>query len=183
MDNKILKNAVYQNLNEVSDALFYLYALVGMSVANKENNILFFELASIALKNDMMSRLIKVLDKTKNTGSFWYIYKKEKNDIDKLVALKSIDIKVIKDLCNDNRLYKLRNKSHFHLDKNYTFNQADSWEEANILSREIKIALESLHCILRFLFEKYEGEPFPIIDYDGSDATEVVNVANRYNGK
>ncbi|MGZ4159739.1 MAG: hypothetical protein ACXVNF_02915 [Neobacillus sp.] len=180
MNNEILKNSVYQSLNEISDAIFYLYALIGMSKAKKENNILFLKLASDALKNDIMSRLIKVLDKTRNTGSFWYIYEQEMIDIDNLVIQELIDFNAIKALCNQNRLYKIRNKIHCHLDKDYTFNQADAWQEANISTKEIKIALESLHRILRFLFEKYEGKPFPVIDYDGTDAAAVVDVANTY---
>lgn len=180
MNNEILKNSIYQSLNEVSDAIFYLYALVGMSEAKKENNLLFLKLASDALKNDMMSRLIKVLDKTRNTGSFWYIYEEEKIDIDNFVTQELIDFNAITALCDQDRLYKIRNKVHCHLDKNYTFNQADAWQEANISTKEIKIALESLHCILRFLFEKYESKPFPVINYDGADAAAVVDVANTY---
>lgn len=99
-------------------------------------------------------------------------------DIDILVTQELIDFNAIKTkiAC----MYKIRNKIHCHLDKSYTFNQADAWQEANISTKEIKIALESLHRILRFLFEKYEGKPFPVINYDGADAAAVVDVANTY---
>ena len=62
MNDDPLKNIICRNLNEVGEALYYLNALIGMSDAQKENNILFLRLASDALKNDMMSHLMRVLD-------------------------------------------------------------------------------------------------------------------------
>ncbi len=179
MVEESLKNAVYQNLNEVAEALFYLNALVGMSEAETENDILFLRLASDALKNDMISHLMRVLDKPKNTASFWYIYKKEKDAIDKIACNESIDLSLLKALSSKERLYKIRNKSHVHLDKDYTYNQADAWAEANISSKEIKISLESLLKILSHLFQKYSGMEFPGVDYNGADAAAVVDVANK----
>ena len=180
MVDETLKNAVYQNLNEVAEALFYLNALVGMSEAKTENEILFLRLASDALKNDMISHLMRVLDRTKKTASFWYIYKKEKDVVNEIVNNESIEFSLLEELSSQDRLYHIRNKSHVHLDKNYTYNQGDSWAEANISSKDIKNVLESLLKILSHLFQKYSGINFPGVDYNGADATAVVDVTNKY---
>ena len=164
----------------MAEALYYMNALVGMSEAKSENKFLFIRLASDALKNDMMSHLMRVLDKTKKTGSFWYIYNKEKVAIEEIVNKESIDFSLLEKLSSQDSLYLIRNKSHFHLDKNYTYNQGDSWEEAHISSQEMKSVLESLLLILSFLFKKYSGKEFSRIDYSGADAAAIIDVANKY---
>lgn len=180
MVNETLKNAIYRNLNEVAEALFYLNALVGMSEATTKNEILFLRLASDALKNDIISHLMRVLDRTNKTASFWYIYKNEKDTVNEIVGDEAADLSLLEELSSQDRLYKLRNKSHVHLDKNYTYNQSDAWEEANITSREIKVALESLFKILRTLFKNYSGIESPDIDYNGADAAAVIDIANKH---
>lgn len=179
MVDETLKYSVYKNLNEVAEALHYLNALVGMSEAKAENKILFLRLASDALRNDMISHLMRVLDKTRNTASFWYIYRNEKDAIDQVVSKELIDFSLLENLASKDRLYHLRNKSHFHIDKKYTYNQHNAWKDANISSTEIKSALESLLCILSSLFKKYEGIEFTGVDYNGADAAAVVDVANE----
>jgi hypothetical protein len=180
MVDETLKNAVYQNLNEVAEALYYMSALVGMAEAKSENKLLFLRVASDALKNDMVSHLMRVLDRTNKTASFWYIYKKEKDAIDKVAKEESINFSLLEELSTKDRLYHIRNKTHFHLDKNYTYNQCDSWKEANISSQEMKNALESLLLILSSLFKKYSGIEFSGIDYNGTDAAAIVDVANKH---
>ena len=160
--------------------MYYLNALVGMSGAKKENNILFLRLASDALKNDMMSHLMRVLDKTKSTGSFWYIYKREKEEINAIVEEHKIDFASLEKLADKNRLNHIRNKSHFHIDKSYAYNQQDVWKEADVSSEQIKYALESILLILGALFKKFTGKEFPGVEYDGADAAAVVDVSNTY---
>ncbi|MBK1649671.1 hypothetical protein [Rhabdochromatium marinum] len=121
MTDDTLENAVFRNLNEVGEALYYLNALVGMSKAKKENNILFLRLASDALKNDMMSHLMRVLDKTKSTGSFWYIYKRKKGAITEIIKEHQIDFSLLERLADKHHINHIRNKSHFHIDRNYAY--------------------------------------------------------------
>lgn len=180
MDNDHLKDTVFRNFNEVGEALYYLNALVGMSEAKKENNILFLRLASDALKNDMMSHLMRVLDKTKRTGSFWCIYKREKESIMAIVKEHQIEFSLLERLADKHHVSHIRNKSHFHIDRNYAYNQQDAWKEADISSREIKNALESLLIILSALLKKITGQEFPGVEYDGADAAAVVDVSNTY---
>lgn len=177
--NDPLENAVFRNLNEVGEALYYLNSLVGMSEAKKENNILFLRLASDALKNDMMSHLMRVLDKTKSTGSFWYIYKREEKAIKTIVEKHQIDFSLLERIAKKN-LNHIRNKSHFHIDRSYAYNQQDVWKEAGVSSKEIKYVLESLLLILGALFKRITGIEFPGVEYDGADAAAVVDISNTY---
>lgn len=180
MNDDPLKDTVFRNLNEVGEALCYLNALIRMSQAKKENNIPFLRLASDALKNDMMSHLMRVLDKTKSTGSFWYIYKREKVAIKAIVEEHQIDFSSLEKLADKNHINHIRNKSHFHIDRAYAYNQQDAWKEAGVSSKEIKYALESLLLILGALFKKITGVEFPGVEYDGADAAAVVDVSNTY---
>lgn len=180
MSDDPLKYTVFRNLNEVGEALHYLYALVGMSEAKKENNILFLRLASDALKNDIMSNLMRVLDKTNSAGSFWYIYKMEKEAITAIVKEHQIEFSLLERLADKHHINRIRNKSHFHIDRSYAYNQQDAWKEAGISSREIKHVLESLLIILSSLFSKITGQEFPGVEYDGADAAAVVDVSNTY---
>ena len=128
----------------------------------------------------MLSHLMRVLDKTKNTASFWYIYKREKKAINAIIEKHQLDFPLLENLAEKNRLYLLRNKSHFHIDKGYAYSQEDLWKKADVSSREIQYALESLLIILGALFKKITEIEFPQVDYDGADAAAVVDVSNAY---
>ena len=97
-----------------------------------------------------------------------------------IIKKHAIDFPSLEKLAGNNRINHIRNKSHFHIDKGYAYDQQDAWEEAGVSSKEIKRALESLLLILSALSKDITGVEFPGIDYDGADAAAVVDVSNTY---
>lgn len=179
--DSFLENAIFHNLNEVAGAQLYFDALNGMGDISKQNKYVFFLLASNAMKNDMISHLIRVLDKSSGTSSFWYIYKKEKIFIDEYVKEHNINFSIIEEISDKKRLHHIRNKAHFHTDKQYAYNPNQAWLEAGISSKNVKDVLESLLKILAAIFEREKGFKFKRPLYDGRESGRIYLEVNNKN--
>ena len=59
----VLSRAITRNLHEIGLSICQRNALVGMEKAESVHGFDFFRLTYIALKNDMIAHVIKVLDK------------------------------------------------------------------------------------------------------------------------
>lgn len=163
MDNKYQK-ALNRNLNEVRDAWFEwrsLLAMEGVQYPYPESS--FFDVAHKAIFNCAMGHLMKVLDTHKDCASFWYIYKEKKEIIENLHGAAE-RIESLEKLSKAERLKHIRDKTHFHIDKQAVMDSRQVWREANLTSKEIYDAVLNLIYILQPLYRDEFGEPFPM-DY------------------
>lgn len=154
MSNCYYKKAVERNFIEVANAIQKRQVLVAIDKYVETNGRIyfsgmsFFELASRALFNDIISHTIKVLDFDKESKTFWYILK---NGQDQLKSLQSYSEDKVKSLIFlSKKLKHVRDKTHFHIDKQGVLDPKKIWHEAKISGKGLGKGLE---CLFDLLFE------------------------------
>lgn len=172
------ERALVRNLNEVGFAIFKRKALEGLEAADPLLvGVDFFRLAYFALYNDMIAHAIKVLDKDSKSASFWYIYRSQTNEVESYAKKKGHDLASLKALVAP--LKSIRNKTHFHIDKGAVVDPKSVWQSADIARNQLSQALDTILAILQHLHESRFGKKFPLQEYDGTDATKVVEAAQN----
>lgn len=127
----------------------------------------FFYFVSISLFNDILSRSIRLLDKHKDSANFWYIERIKYKDIKNFLKSKILSIEDIEKLSN--KLIHVRDKVHFHLDRDAILNPNEIWDEANIIGESLKNTIESIFEILIHLYKLEFSENYTYFDYDGNE--------------
>lgn len=75
-------------------------------------------------------------------------------------------------------LKHIRDRTHFHIDKDAVKDSKTIWEEAKIKGRELAEAIDIAWKILGHLYILDTGSNFYIPKYSGSDATKIAKYAN-----
>jgi hypothetical protein len=167
---ELIKEAIFQNLNDVANARMYLQAVKAMREETISTESMFLALATQAMINDMFTLTMRVMDRTKGVASFWYLFKMKRDALEPLIAT---DLKFIKD--TSDRLSRARNKSHAHIDKKYVYKSHLAWDEANISGINLERFLNIVYVALCGLFEATTGSKFVLPDYDSGDVRTVVS--------
>lgn len=139
----------------------------------------FLGLCSMALFNDMVAHLIKVLVEDAKGLTFWNIRKRNKNRTDEILKENGCDISFLKDMSE--KLKKIRNWTHFHIDREKVSNPKDVWSEAQLKNSEIEKAIELLLKIFASLYKEQVSDLAPFVSYDGGDAPKVVRIVKGPN--
>lgn len=169
--------ALHRNLDEIVRAILAYRALVAIESATSERPLDFVQLAYWALFNDMLAHAMRVLDHHPDTASFWNLYKWEKSLIDRIIIDNGIDIDRLRSISASLRL--VRNKTHFHIDRETVSDPKLVWRKAELKGPVLKEVLDDLFFILHALYQqKFECE-FWLPDYDGSDAKEIIQIARE----
>ena len=71
------------------------------------------------------------------------------------------------------KLKKIRDKTHFHIDKDAVNDPEKVWEAAGLKGVELREALDYGFRVMNFLHTKYFKSEFPFPEYDGADAEKV----------
>jgi hypothetical protein len=172
-----LQRALERNLHELSRAIVERKAMVGIETAESSHGVDFFRIAYDAMFNDMIGHAIKVLDRNGQSTSFWYVYRCEQHGIDRYIKDKGYDINRYQNMAD--KLKKVRDKTHFHIDRDAVRRPDDIWNEANIKGSELKQVIEELWDILRHVFKERLSREFPVLSYNGHDATEIIRAAQK----
>jgi hypothetical protein len=116
-------------------------------------------LMSNALKSDLMIRLCRVFEKSKNVASFWYLHRCEPDrvarDLDKLRYF-------------SDRVKLVRDKAFVHIDKTGVFDPESYYREAAITYDEIRDVIEDLWRTIGRLQAETFTNPNPKIILCGS---------------
>lgn len=176
MDSKTYKRALLRNLNETGAAILESRALVGLEKAESYHNWDFFRVAYNALFNDMIAHSIKVLEKNKRSTTFWSLYEARKGAVDTFAKTKSHDLDFLNTLSGKDKLKHIRDKAHFHIDEKGVLDPKQVWKDAGIKREELSRALDIVWDILQHLYIAEFNKEFPLPDYDGSDATEIIKL-------
>jgi hypothetical protein len=137
----------------------------------------FFSYALVAINNDMISHTIKALDKHKDTSSFFYIYRCEPKKVTKELKSRELSISEIETLAE--KIKTVRDKTHFHIDKDRVFSPKDVWKEANIKGKEFNKVIEGIWFALSALYEEHFSEPFYQLIYDAGDIEPLLNLVEK----
>lgn len=172
------QRALKRNLHEVGRAILERKAMIGIKKADTYHTVDFIKIAYDALYNDMIAHAIKVFE-DRGDASFWYIKRCKKKEIHNFVKENNIDISRFKVLTKS--LKHIRDKTHFHIDRNAVKNTKQVWKDAGIKGRELAKGLDDLWSILNYLYKLEFDEDFVFPEYDGSDATEIAKFAENRN--
>ena len=183
-DTKYIK-AIARNFNEIASAIQKRQVLVTVEEYVKENGRIFFngasffDLAVKALFNDVMSHLIKVLDANKDSATFWYIFQNEQNQILTLRSYSEEKISFLQDLSE--KLKHVRDKTHFHIDKQDVIDPKRIWEKAGISGNDLGRGLEYLFDMLLELKNLIRKENMTKDNYfyDGCDVSKLLDFAKK----
>ena len=132
----------------------------------------FFRIAAHALYNDIVSHTIKVFEANPGVASFWYIEKTDEAAIKQAAKQVDVSIDEIKKLSQGFK--HIRDKTHFHIDKDAVLDPGKVWSAADITGDNLGLLLESAFKLLSYLYKEKTGTNIELPDYDGADAAEII---------
>ena len=165
-------SALDRNIAETSNAILKRRALIGIFNSQSAHGLDFFRVAEHALYNDLLAHAMRVFDTNKGAASFWYL---EKCDHAKFIvaAVESkVDLEALRAITK--KLRRIRNKTHFHIDKEAVTNPKLVWSLAEISGDYLGESLESAFKLLAYLAFKRDGIHRVVPDYDGSDVPKII---------
>ena len=106
-----------------------------------------------ALMGDRLVRLIRILENSDRTATFWYLHNCEPANVSK-----DVDIPRLEALSEKIRL--VRDKTLFHIDKKHVGDSQAVYKQANIVANEVIWAMETIWRTLNRLYEERFGSPY-----------------------
>ena len=159
-NNAILKLTACNNLNNAG------FSCTGMS---------FFVIADQALYNDMVASAIRIFDDHKEAASLWYIIRCNEAAAQKAAKACNVDIDELRKIVP--KLRRIRDKTHFHIDKRTVENPSQVWGDADISGEEFTKALHAAALLLAKIKQDVYGEELDqLTPYDGSDVKQIIAV-------
>jgi hypothetical protein len=108
-----------------------------------------------ALSGDRLARLIRILEDSEQTASFWYLHRCESDNVGK-----DVDIARLRKLSSKDQLKLIRNKTFFHIDKDRVSDSQAVYAQANVIADEVIWAMETVWRTLNRLYEERFGRPY-----------------------
>lgn len=171
---------ISRNFQEVTNLKNVLtaYRLLWQSV-NSLSPFSFFSVCSYALYNEIFTHIFRLSEDSPKCVSFINFYKQSAKTefrlyIDEFFTMKGLRFKDI--LLIATKLNSIRNKAHFHIDKNHPLSQDEIFKEANLKWDDINLFIDVLYELLNGLFNKYVSDFNPYILYTGSDANNIAKL-------
>lgn len=165
MNDETYQTALKRNLNEIVIAKleFDAYREIGDKLLLNFYDS-FFTLSRDALFNDMVAHTIKVLDQNAQSATFWYVFRYKSKEVKEFIKSNDIDFMAIYDLAE--KLKKVRDKTHFHIDKKGVKDPKAVWSSADITYDELEENMKSIYKILNHLHIKEFDFQFEIPKID-----------------
>ena len=138
----------------------------------------FFEVAHIALKDARLIRLMRVLEESPRTASFWYLRRCEPKTIERITQATGLDLNRLAMIATS--LKGIRDKTFVHMDKDGVFNPDTLYEAAGITGADIKLVIESMWAAMQMLYTEVLGKPLLHDVYTGDDIKNLANLRDRY---
>lgn len=137
----------------------------------------FFSYAYLAMYDSMFFHAIKILDEHKDVASFWYLWRCNPKDIERLLSKHNLTINEIEVLSK--KLIIVRDKTHFHIDKSEIFHTDDVWKRADITGNIFNKVMDNLWNVLRDLHHEQFGRDFIQPIYQGEDIKSIIEAAKE----
>ena len=115
-----------------------------------------------ALIGDRLARLIRILEDSEETASFWYLHRCEPTNV-----AQDVDIARLKDLSSRSKLKLIRDKTFFHIDKDRVADSQAVYAQADIFANELIWAMEAVWRTLNRLYEERFGHPYSQVTLEG----------------
>lgn len=175
MNESRYERALIRNLHETGASIFDRKALIGIESAKSYHAWDFFRVVYYALFNDMVAHCMRVFDRNSQSASFWYIYRCQQSEIDSYVKSEGLDFSCIERVAD--RLKHVRDKTHFHIDREAVKDPSSVWQQADIKGTELASAADAVWQILNHLHRTHFDKAFDAPSYDGTDATRIIQAA------
>lgn len=170
MQSPRYKRAIERNLAELQRAILNRTTLLGFEEANSISQ-LFLKLVYYALFNDYVAHCIKVFDRNRQSASFWYIHRTNQKPITAYARRHKISIAALARVSN--KLKRIRDLTHFHIDTEGVLDPKAVWREADLSGKELSNAVDAAWTILRHLGSSVGLPGLTLEDYDGQVARRV----------
>lgn len=164
--------AVRRNIAETNNAILKRRALIGLHAADSAHGLDFFRLSAHALYNDIISHALKVFERSSQAASFWYIVQTNEALAKRTARGCEVSLEEIDRLSKPFK--RLRDKMHFHIDRDAIMDPAKVWAAAGITGDEVGYVLEGAWLILAGIAREVCGESYELPDYDGSDVEKII---------
>lgn len=180
VDNTRLIAAIDRNFAEINNAILKLKAYNSLCASKFSHaGMSFFFIAHQALFNDMIANAIRVLDKHKDAASLWYIIKCNEA-VSKKIA-NQLDINVENILLLSKKLRHIREKTHFHIDKDSVVQPKSVWKTADISGSEfVKLLDDVANYLAHIKKEMFGGELLVVTKYDALDVKQIVSAYEKW---
>lgn len=169
--------ALRRNLFELRYALSERNLINEVVAVAPETSWSFFSYAYVAMTNDMFSHAMKALDTHKDAVSFWFLYRCKKEEVDDCLNDIGLSFIELEKMTAD--LKYVRDKTHFHIDRNGVFDPRKVWEKAGITGDFFNKVIEGLWEILNRLHESEHGKRFDQPIYEADDVRKILNVVRE----
>ena len=125
----------------------------------------------------MLTRLIRLLEHNEKTSGLWYICELHKQRIDKHFTSNELNLDEIISFAK--KLKIIRNKIHFHLDKNAILDPKNYWNNANITWEFLEKCISSLDLIFKDLYKDEYNEEYITYGYEGRELDLIYDVCKK----
>jgi len=169
-----LSRAIQRNIHEVFNARIEQRAWNGLRKSSYLGGLDFFRIASRALHNDMISHAIKVLDRNKQSATFWYIYDSYKKNAKFSKIMVGRNITKVEQLAG--KLKCIRDKTHFHIDKKGVLDPKKIWKDAGVKKDNFVDVLDMIWDILNRIYKIHFNKEFLFDEYTGDDVAKIIDL-------
>ena len=170
MQSPRYKRAIERNLAELQRAILNRTTLLGFEGAGSISHR-FLELAYYAFFNDYVAHCIKVFDRNQQSTSFWYIHRTNQKPITTYARRHKISIAALGRVSD--KLKRIRDLTHFHIDRDGVLDPKAVWREADLSGKELSKAVDAAWAILKHLGASLGSPEIALENYDGQVARRV----------
>lgn len=130
-----------------------------------------------ALFNDYISHCIKVFERSSGAASFWYIYETNQKPLNAYAKEHGIDISAFQVLTE--KLAHVRNKTHFHIDREAVLDPQAAWREADINGANLASAVDAVWALLNDLQRSRSQAPMEVPPFDDAVIRRVADLVQK----
>lgn len=176
-NNNRYKRAISRNLFELGRLFSYRTAINELIRVSPTTNWSFFSYAYLAMYEAVFFHAMKILDEHREAVSFWYIWRCNQGAAEKYLSKCNLTYDEIKNLSG--KLKLVRNKTHFHNDRNEIFNPNDVWTKADIVFNFFNKVMDNISEVLRMLYSDQFGEQYHMSIYNGKDIENILQAVQE----
>jgi hypothetical protein len=134
----------------------------------------FFRVALSALLDARLVRLIRLLEQSSRTASFWYLYRAEPKIVNSAAERSGVDLDKFRKLSE--KLRAVRNRTFMHIDRHEVFDPQRVYRDAAIQLEDLASACIKLREIMNEIYRLTFDKDFECDEYEGSDISILMRL-------
>jgi hypothetical protein len=134
----------------------------------------FFRVAFIALQDARLVRLIRLLEESRRTASFWYLHRVKQSLVESAVERVGLNLNKLKEISA--KLRSIRNGAFIHIDKQEVFDSQRLCRDAGVQAQDIRSVSMNLLEAMKEIYRVTFGKGYEYDEYDGSDVSALARL-------